>query len=466
MVITVDQAATRKAARRRHRRMLRWSAAYLAIVSICSLILVALLLSGFQAYQRLKITKVEGTQISYFTLARLATETKERDDLLATVQNQISKLDKDKAQGRTDIREREIAAQKLEFRQDALIASIYQKTSDPNLVGLSGNYLQKRFKISKLTTLPAESVSEFNQANQSDLFNDERKAIARLEAEDKALEKKRDLLVDRKLELATERESFGGENAVKDIKKNVMDLVDEVRQTAYLSTLMTTYLPEELLIVMIVIAGGLLGSAVFLTYDYVEDTPPRTLAYLSLRLLVGALTSLLLFIVIKAGVVVAIDTPALDAAKTDLNPFFVAFIGVLGGLISHQVVSKIMAAANSWFQDASAGKERYVLRETIEGLAPENTRLEFIKFAGYSSDAIDRWTKAGGLVSPAGQRAVSLFLHKDIRDLFSDIPPMMDEPAIKKQSSDQSKTEDGETSFATADDLQDNTQPASPGTKL
>lgn len=405
-----------------------WRAVYLVVASFCSLVAVGYVLSSFQAHQRIHAVKTGDELLSFHRLVRLSQETDGRDTEIDAQRAKMLGVSAElaTAEGRFNkIAEEQDA---LERQQDDLIDKIADEIDKPQFRAnkFKLNYLDKRSliktELDKAPTKDGASFKAFLTADRSDDFRALEKQRQEANQNQEVIAARAKKLSIEAQKLLADRRSFGGSVLPKD-QSRVMDLVDEMRIGALSSQLLR--LPEEALIVLVVIFGGVLGSTVFLTYDYVDNTPPRSYSYYTIRILVGALTALLLFIVIKAGVLLAIDPLASGQKTADLNPFFVTFVGVVGGLISTQVVTKIISASDRWFHDASADKPRYVLPEVVKELSVADKQNEFSILAGVSPDVVNRWLHNGELVAAEQQRSVSLFLKKELRDLFSDIPPRM-----------------------------------------
>ena len=414
-----------------HQHTFNWRALYLTLVSIASLFSIAYFLSSFQVYQRINSVRIGDEMLSVHRLLRLQEDTEVRDrgldlkrDAILDEQQKLKGIDEKLSLHKSQQND-------IEMKHDDVIDLIADETKIIELKNLEGDYYDRQTRLKGLTEKVDPNLASLKAYSTFDRDN-KPKFDALIVKEQSERDKRRDVL--KKINglnneanaLLTEKRTFDNKVDPK-FQEAVMDLVDELRQPFLRNYFLV--LPE--LVIAIVIFGGFLGSAVFLTFDYAEETPQKSLTYYSLRFLGGALTSLLLFIVIKAGVIVAIDTKTLELTNAQLNPFFVAFIGVVGGLISNQVVAKIIAYANSWFSSAASGKERYAMDAAISELADPKKVSDFLRLSGYAPEALERWVTERGLVSPDAQRAVSLFLNRDPRLLFTDMPPPP--PEVAKQ---------------------------------
>ena len=150
------------------------------------------------------------------------------------------------------------------------------------------------------------------------------------------LEKKADSLKNQLLTKISRRDSIE-KNAISifdgDIQVNkadqvkIEDFIDELNVLDVNFGFMgyMTQIPVELLTILLVICMGILGSSIYLTQSFFDSSTGFGLGFYIFRPFFGALTALALFIVIKAGVIVAIDPFQLSKSGAALNPFFCFF---------------------------------------------------------------------------------------------------------------------------------------------
>jgi hypothetical protein len=91
--------------------------------------------------------------------------------------------------------------------------------------------------------------------------------------------------------------------------------------------------PPDILTLTLVISMGLLGSALQMTHALFMHGRIKAIGVYFLRLTVGAITALGIFIVAKAGVPVITDASRLGG-DAPINPYFVSFLAIISGLMS------------------------------------------------------------------------------------------------------------------------------------
>lgn len=208
----------------------------------------------------------------------------------------------------------------------------------------------------------------------------------------------------------------------------VMRIYDLMSEFAFIEgfALGTLYrfaiLPNEFLIMVLVIAMGILGSTLQLTYDYYRSGGISQTSQFLLRPMLGAITALVLFILLKAGVLVITDSAKLGETAP-LSPFFIAFVGIVSGFLSENALETVRSVGQSWFRGVGGDqksrwavgvKQQLSATKTIEDLSAK-TCVETV--------LLTKWLEEEAPVPADMQRLIALWLDKDIRLLFSDIPP-------------------------------------------
>ena len=103
-------------------------------------------------------------------------------------------------------------------------------------------------------------------------------------------------------------------------------------------------MPPSLLIPIVTLAMGALGSVLHLSIEVVEDRKPRGMIWYVFRPMLGMVTAFAVFIVIQAGALV-VTTPTGSAADaSQINAYFIAFVAILSGMLSEQAVGTLREA--------------------------------------------------------------------------------------------------------------------------
>ena|SRR5436190_19562186 len=102
-------------------------------------------------------------------------------------------------------------------------------------------------------------------------------------------------------------------------------------------------LPPKMMSLVLVMLMGILGSSLQLTHQLFVRNETESIGVYALRLSLGAITALVIFIVVKAGVPIVADASKLGG-DTPINPYFVSFLAIISGLMSE----KGIASLRSW----------------------------------------------------------------------------------------------------------------------
>jgi len=179
----------------------------------------------------------------------------------------------------------------------------------------------------------------------------------------------------------------------------------------------------DLLTLFLVIFMGILGSALQITHAYFMKNQAQTLGRYFQRISVGALTALVIFIVAKAGVPVIAEPGRLGGEAT-INPYFVSFLAIISGLLSENAISNVQAQGARLFGLGGAGIDRWVRSDLTPELAAQNlSAATLAKHLGIDETVAEAKLKGLAEIRPDEQRTMALFLRRDPRDIFTDIPP-------------------------------------------
>lgn len=183
--------------------------------------------------------------------------------------------------------------------------------------------------------------------------------------------------------------------------------------------------PSDILTLFLVILMGVLGSSLQMTHALFKfNRIERVGAYL-LRLSVGAITALVIFIVAKAGVPVIADASRLGG-DAPINPYFVSFLAIVSGLMSENAILSVQAqGARLFAPDGPPDKLRWArsdLHEVFKSAnrVPGNVRqlLETV-----DENQFEEWITGKKPLPGNAQTLIAGALGKSRRELFTDLPP-------------------------------------------
>ena len=183
-------------------------------------------------------------------------------------------------------------------------------------------------------------------------------------------------------------------------------------------------MPPDILTLALVILMGVLGSALQMTHAlFRQNRIERPGAYF-LRLGVGAITALVIFIVAKAGVPVIADASRLGG-DAPINPYFVSFLAIISGLMSENAIMMVQAQGAKFFaSETAADPQRWARFDLHDAFAKANRSPSNVRQLLNTEDAqFEGWISGKDAVPGAAQIMIAGVLGMPLRDLFTDIPP-------------------------------------------
>ena len=183
-------------------------------------------------------------------------------------------------------------------------------------------------------------------------------------------------------------------------------------------------MPPDILTLALVILMGVLGSALQMTHAlFRQNRIERPGAYF-LRLGVGAITALVIFIVAKAGVPVIADASRLGG-DAPINPYFVSFLAIISGLMSENAIMMVQAQGAKFFaSETAADPQRWARFDLHDTFAKANRSPTNVRQLLNAEDAqFEGWISGKDALPGAAQIMIAGVLGMSQRELFTDIPP-------------------------------------------
>jgi hypothetical protein len=183
-------------------------------------------------------------------------------------------------------------------------------------------------------------------------------------------------------------------------------------------------LPSDFLVLMLVSAMGLLGSSLQIIYLYFTEFERRPLNFYLIRPCFGIITAFVVYIVAKAGIPLIAD-PARLGGDAPVNPWFIAFLAIISGLLSERAIATLLAVGTTYFRGTEAAEPARWARSDLRpafkvaGHDPQLVR----QAVRAEADEWDGWLQGRSPVPSQVQTMVSVVLQQPKRDLFSDLPP-------------------------------------------
>lgn len=178
-------------------------------------------------------------------------------------------------------------------------------------------------------------------------------------------------------------------------------------------------IPSEVLTLVLALVLGALGGTLHMTKVTIDgDETPPGLWYL-FRPCQGVLMALVVFVLLKAGQL------TMGAADNDtLNPYFIAFVGTVSGLLSPDAYRLVVRAGASLIPAGNDETDRWAIglaQAMQDGGVDVATLAQGI---GVRPEDLMSWMSETVPVPAAQQRVVAAWLHADPRRLFTaDRPP-------------------------------------------
>jgi hypothetical protein len=182
----------------------------------------------------------------------------------------------------------------------------------------------------------------------------------------------------------------------------------------------------DVLTLFLVILMGVLGSALQITHAFFIENRIESPGSYFLRVCVGAITALVIFIVAKAGVPVIADASKLGG-EAPINPYFVSFIAIISGLMSENAIASVQAKGAKFFGSDVPGEPGRWARDDLNTLlqSPDLSLKAIGDYLGTTEDVTKSILSGKVQATAEQQTTISLYLRRQVRDLFSDMPPSM-----------------------------------------
>jgi len=206
----------------------------------------------------------------------------------------------------------------------------------------------------------------------------------------------------------------------------IYDLISEfafIENFAFGTLYRFAILPNEFLIIVLVVFMGVLGSTLQLTYDYYRNGGVDKTSLFFLRPMLGAITALVVFVLLKAGVLVITDSAKLGEVAP-LNPFFIAFVGIVSGLLSESALETVRRVGQAWLRGSASDRDARWASNVQASLSAEKTLADLSQRTGIELDLLEKWAGMEEKVPPDMQKMFAAWLDKDMASLFTDIAPV------------------------------------------
>jgi hypothetical protein len=182
-------------------------------------------------------------------------------------------------------------------------------------------------------------------------------------------------------------------------------------------------MPQELLTLILTLSMGIFGSTIAVSrslYDPKSDVTPGPHWYL-FRPIQGAVMALAVYFLFKAGVLILSAPPSSGVASRDLNPFVIAFLGIISGLFAEYAYQRLEVAAKGIFQPDVPRQGSAWATGVAQEIASQNkSHGALAAYLRQPPELVDKWISGQVPVPEEAQRAIAFWLGKPRDELFKD----------------------------------------------
>ncbi|MDK3071506.1 hypothetical protein QO034_00155 [Sedimentitalea sp. JM2-8] len=176
--------------------------------------------------------------------------------------------------------------------------------------------------------------------------------------------------------------------------------------------------PREVLVMILTMVMGVLGSVVTMTWSFVRQDTGYSLRRMLLLPFVGGMSAFVILVFLKAGQL----TLTAGESNDPLSPFVLSFVGIVSGLLSERAYARMSEVGSNFFA-VNEDVPRWGIRlESV--LAAQD--MQYQDVARYlQTDAVKAKDIIDGNAPAtlAEQRLIAACLRADPREIFTDQPP-------------------------------------------
>lgn len=258
------------------------------------------------------------------------------------------------------------------------------------------------------------------------VYQDRMKVQAALQADRARVAKLQERLVALRASVDRLFGQFSRQTLDEPTRARVENALFELYSAGWLGRLINKLMvtPPDILTLGLVVLMGILGSALQMTHSLFKEHRVEGPGAYFLRLSVGAITALVIFIVAKAGVPVIADASQLGG-DAPINPYFVSFLAIISGLTSENAIVSVERQGERFFaQDGSTDQPRwarYDLHQAFQAAGREPDAVRRLLDA--DSSQFEDWLSGKQPMASSAQTMLAGVLGLRLRDLFTDIAP-------------------------------------------
>ncbi len=181
-------------------------------------------------------------------------------------------------------------------------------------------------------------------------------------------------------------------------------------------------LPRMMLVLMISIFMGILGSLIYITMDFHKNPDGRGFWDIIFRIGLGAGVAFALFFFAAAGMLALAETKS--GTQSDMSPYLISFLGITGGYLSDRVTQWMREVGENAFKVKTDGPPNRWAIDLGPKLAAAGVDNAAVAGAtGVTVADVDGWVAQTKPVPGDKQGLVAAFLRMHPAQIFTDIPP-------------------------------------------
>ena len=186
----------------------------------------------------------------------------------------------------------------------------------------------------------------------------------------------------------------------------------------FVSYMFLLNLPLQISILLLTIIMGVLGSVITMTWSFIKQDEYFTFRRFIILPLVGGMSAFIIFVFIKAGQL----TLTGGSGEEPLNPFVLSFVGIISGLLSERAYARMSQVGTNFFR---TGEEhpRYGIRMREALDAAGVSEQELATYLQLSDEDTAKIIDGKAAAGADQQQLIAACLRRDIRELFTDLPP-------------------------------------------
>lgn len=178
------------------------------------------------------------------------------------------------------------------------------------------------------------------------------------------------------------------------------------------------HVPHQVLVLLLTIAMGMLGSVVTMTWLFIRQDSGLTLRRFIILPFIGSMSAFIILIFLSAGQL------TLTAGDTNdsLNPFVLSFVGIISGLLSERAYNRIADVGSNFFK-VDDGQPRWGLNLQAAMDAAGVSTADLARHLVTTEEEAGRIVSESTTATLQQQRLIAACLRRDPRELFTDLPP-------------------------------------------